>query len=340
MIRLFKPRDILLVRDLQTRSIPLDLERVLFCHRTPLTNALLGFFSPKPANTLTCILKTSPEEGGLRGLAQVERRRDRLEGDIICLASSPEENQAAPLLWESLLEHLCIWGAEGGILRLFAKLPRDDGQDMEAFQEAGFCTYTQEHILRLDQLPAHLPSPHEVPLRPQTAGDAWMLQRLYSSVTPHLVQQAEGLAKEDWALNHRWGGPRPRGYILEEKGEVLGCIRFTLGRGCHWLRMLLDHSARERAEELARWSLALLAAHRPAPIYCCVRIYEEDLRTSLERNGFQYQMAQYLLVKHLAIPVRESRLKLLPNLEKRPEVVTTISRAKGGFEEEVYSVGP
>jgi len=147
------------------------------------------------------------------------------------------------------------------------------------------------------------------------------------------VQQAEGLAKEDWALNHRWGRSRRQGYILEERGEVLGCIRFTLGRRCHWLRMLLDHGARERAEELMKWGLVLLSAYRPHPIYSSIRGYEEDLRAALERNGFQYQMAQYLLVKHLAVPVRQRRLKLLPGLEKRPEVVTTIARAKGGFEE-------
>ena len=332
MIRPFNPRDILLVRDLQTRSIPLNLERTLLGSRTPLTDALLGHFSPRPANTLTCILKTSPEEGSLIGLAQVERRQDRLEGNIVCLAPPLKENEAAPLIWQKLLEQLCIGGSEWGILRLFAKLVRDDGQEAEVFQEAGFCIYTQEYIFRLDHLPSDLPPIHEVPLRSQSVGDAWILQRLYSSVVPRLVQQAEGLAKEDWAPSHRWLAPRRQGYILEEGGEVLGCIRFTLGHKCHWLRMLLDHGARERAEELLKWGLTLLSAHSPAPVYCSIRVYEEDLRTPLERNGFQYQTAQYLLVKHLAIAVRERRLKLVPNLEKRPEVVTTISRAKGGFE--------
>jgi len=333
LIRPFNPRDILLVRDLQRRGILLDLERTLLGSRTPLTDALLDHFSFKPASTLTYILKASPEEGNLRGLGQVKRRRDRSEGDIVCLAPSLEEGEKAPLVWQELLEHICIGGGEWGMLRLFAKLVRDDSQEAQVFQGAGFCTYTQELIFRLDRLPAHLSAPQEVPLRPQTAGDAWVLQRLYSSVVPPLVQQAEGLAKEDWAVNHRWGGPRRRGYILEEGGELLGCIRFTLGRRCHWLRMLLGHGARERAEELVRWGLALLSAQRPASVYCSIRGYEEDLRATLERNGFQYQTAQYLLMKHLAVPVRQRRLKLVAGLEKRPEVVTTISRAKGSFEE-------
>lgn len=332
MIRPFDPRDILLVRDLQRKSALLGLERTLLYSRTPLTDALLNHLPLKPLSTLTYILKTSPKEGDLRGLAQVERRHDPLEGDIVCLAPSLEEGEAAPLIWQNLLEYLCVAGGEWGMLQLFAKLVRDDGQEAEIFQEAGFHTYTQEHIFRLDHLPSHLPPPHEVPLRPQDEGDAWALQRLHSSVVPRPVQQAEGLGKEDWALTHRWGGSRRVGYIFEERGEVLGCIRFTLGRGCHWLRMLLDHGARERAEELMKWGLALLPAHRPRPIYSSIRGYEEDLRTALEGNGFQYQMAQYLLVKHLAVPVRERRLKLVPSLEKRREVVTTISRAEG-FEE-------
>jgi hypothetical protein len=266
------------------------------------------------------------EEGRrMAGFAQVRMRRESPEADVIYLSPSLTVTEEATTIWCRLLEHLCLEVGEQGIQRIFAR-PPEDGPEVEAFQQAGFSIYTREDIFRLARMPSDLPRQRTVRL--QQPADSWGLQGLYATVAPRLVQQAENLTARKWRATP---GPWPRqikreGYVLEDKGEIIGYLRIRKGQTGHWLEMLLHPQAYDRADELVIQSLSLLAEYPPCPIYCCLRRYQGGLKVPLETKGFQLFASQCVMVKHTTVRVKEPALKLVPALEKRAEAATPMMK--------------
>lgn len=327
MIKPFDVRDFLLVSKLQNQGMLLDLEEALTQPYRPLLEALVGCLPLQGIGVFTYVCDEI--EGGRRmaGFAQARMRKESSEADVVYLTPSPSVAEEAVAVWCRLLENLCLAAGEQGIQRIFAHLP-EDGPEVEAFQQVGFSIYTREDVFRLLQMPSDLSHPERRTVRPQQPTDNWGLQGLYAAVAPRLVQQAENLTARGWeATPGSWLRQAKReDHVMEDKGEVIGYLRIRKGQTGHWLTMLLHPQAYERADELVKQSLSLLAEYPPRPIYCCLPRYQGGLRVPLEAKGFQLFASQCAMVKHTTVRVKEPALKLVPALEKRAEAATPMMK--------------
>jgi hypothetical protein len=329
LIKPFDVRNVPLVNKLQDQGLLLNLEEALTQTYRPLLAALVGWLSLQEAGVSTYVCDEMEGDRQMAGFAQV-RLRKRAEADVVYLAPSLSAAGEATTIWRRLLEKLCRGAGEQGIQRIFARLP-EDGPEVAAFQLVGFSNYTQEDIFRLAKMPPGLPRPEKKTVRPQQPADGWGLQGLYAAIAPRLVQQVENLTAKKWeATLGPWLRPaRREGWVLEDKGKVIGYVRIRQGQTGHWLEMLLHPQAYERADELVGQSLSLLAKYPPLPIYCCLRRYQGGIRVPLEAQGFQLFASQCVMIKHTTVRVRKPVLKLIPGLEKRAEAATPMMKTQG-----------
>lgn len=331
MARPFTPRDIFLVKDLERQTQALGLEGALLCPPSPLLVALLGHSLLLRKRFSTYVVDAGGEWRQMKGFVQMMGRNNVSAGDIICLAPALASSEDAARIWRDLLGHLVLASSRRGLWRLYAKVAEEDRLACEVLREAGLCAYAYENVFRLERRPASLPARESVPLRPQGAGDTEKLEGLYSSLTPRQVQQVEGSGRLSWGNNSfggLWRKLHTRGFVLEEKGNIVGCARLTSGSSCHWLRLLLHPEARGWADELVQWSLALLPDRPLAPIYASVRGYESAIGPALEGSGFEFYATQNLLVKNTAGLVRDGLLSRARVRENSLEAVRTASSVR------------
>ena len=322
-------RDLLVVSRLQNQGMPLGLEEALTQTYRPLLAALVGYLPIEGIGVFTYVCDEVEEGRRMTGFAQVRTRKDGSEADVVYLTPSPSAAGDAKTIWCRLLEKLGLEVGERGIHRIFARLP-EDGPEVEAFQQVGFSIYTREDVFRLAQIPTDL-SHSERTVRPQQPTDNWGLQGLYADVAPRLVQQAENITVREWETTPGlWPRQaRREGYVLEDKGEIIGYLRIRHRQAGHWLEMLLHPQAYERADELVVQSLSLLAEYPPRPIYCCLRRYQGGVRVPLEIKGFQPFASQCVMIKYTTVRVKKPALKLIPALEKRAEAATPMMKTQG-----------
>jgi hypothetical protein len=323
-------RDLFLVSKLQNQGMLLSLEEALTQTYRPLLAALVGCIPLQGIGVFTYVCDEMGESQRMTGFAQVRMRKESSEADVVYLTPSLSAVEDAKTIWCRLLEKLCLEAGEQGIQRIFAR-PPEDGPEVEAFQQVGFSIYTREDVFHLNQVPSGLAHPEGRTVRPQQPADSWGLQGLYADITPRLVQQAENITVREWEIPP---GPWPRqarreGYVLEDKGEIIGYLRIRQGQTGHWLEMLLHPQAYGRADEFVVQSLSLLAEYPPCPIYCCLRRYQGGLRAPLEDRGFQHFASQCVMVKYTTVRIKEPALKLVPALEKRAEAATPMMKTQG-----------
>ena len=327
MIKSFDVRDFLLVSKLQSQGMLLNLEEALTQTYRPLLEALVGCLPLQGMGVFTYVCDEMEGDRRMAGFAQARMRRESAEADVVYLTPSLSVAEKAVALWCRLLEHLCLEAGEQGIQRIFAHLP-EDGPEVEAFQQVGFSLYAREDVFRLVKTPSDLSHPERRTVRPQKPTDNWGLQGLYAAVAPRLVQQAESLtARGREATPGSWlRQTRGEGYVMKDKGEVIGYLRIRKGQTGHCLKMLLHPQAYERADELIEQALSLLAEYPPRPSYCCLPRYQGGLRAPLEAKGFQLFASQCAMVKHTTVRIKEPALKLVPALEKRAEAATPMMK--------------
>jgi hypothetical protein len=222
-------------------------------------------------------------------------------------------------IWQRLLAHLCVKSAERGSLRLYARLPVQS-EELQLFKNVGFLEYGQEDIYQLDPAINRTAIQTKLTLRPQEPSDGWGLQKLYTTLAPRAVQNAEGLAQGQWALTHRrWGEQgRRHGYVWEVDGEILGALHIRSGKQGYWLRTLLHPDALDQAEALGEAALNLTTVHPNRPVYFALREFEAGWRHVLPELGFKPLTSQTLAVKHMTVRMRKTSSTLIPALEQTP----------------------
>jgi hypothetical protein len=223
-------------------------------------------------------------EGGLRASVQARVGRDNRAWDVAHLAawqSDAEED------WAELVAALGAAAGRQGVLRLVAAVP--DEKYLDLFRRVGFTPFAEETILVYESnMSAAVPS---AAVRPLQRDDLWVVQRLYTALTPPLVQQAEGsrsLAGEQ--DEEAWLWPVENGlcaYLWRQHSAHGSC-----------LGLLLDPACREHAPALLGHGLV----GAPQPIYLVLRSYQGELLEVARRVGFRPCAEQVLLVKHLAVP--------------------------------------
>lgn len=322
---------------LQQRGVQLDFERAVLWPHTPLQAALTTHvpFSPIGAETLVLYPSGSPRARAL-GFAQMRMRRGRPEADVTFLAPALEAGADAVTIWYRLLAECTQTLGARGYQRLFAQIPLGSGSE-DVLRQAGFNPYAREDIFCLCRLPTTTSAPARL-LRRQRAHDGWNLLRLYTELTPRSVQMIEGMLYPEGQggkLGEWWDQARGAGYVLEKEGELAGAVRVQRGRSAYWLRFGLSPHALEYAEELVRGALALLWAASPQPIYCSVREYESGIANALQAVGFEHRQTRCLLVRHIAVRIKETIPKRLHVLEHSPKP-THISSLGSLFAEHRY----
>jgi hypothetical protein len=310
----------------------LDLEESLTQPCSPLRDALASYLLPGDMKTQTYVLDYRDPEGSQRllGFAQMRPRRGLPEADIVYIAPAlAVGGNGVYATWQRLLTYLCVVAGERGVQRLYTRVA-SDGEEHQIFRHVGFVPYAREDIYRLTRVPP-LSGEKRLRLRPQTASDSWGLQRLYATISPRPVQQAEVLAQGQWEIrsDNRLGRRSREGYVLEDQSEIIACLQIRRGRLGSWLKMLLHPQAYAHADSLVRQGLELLAVPE-RPVYCCVREYNNGgLRALLNEQGFQFFVQQTIMVKHTTVWAKEPVPKLIPILEKSIEsAAPTISRAQ------------
>ncbi len=333
MIRPFHLRDVRLVARLQQVGISLDVEEQLTHPRSPLKSVLIdSIFSPHVGPS-TFILNQQDENGSLLGLAQMRARPGRPERDVVFMSPSLDAGNGSHASWQRLLTHLCIRTAERGNFRLYAGLPVGS-EELHLFKNVGFMPYSTEEIYQLTpDAYQRLSLKSALALRLQQSSDGWGLQKLYGTLTPRPVQNAEGLAQGRWSVTQRrWGElGRREGYVWEEEGELLGALYLRSGKRGVWIRTRLHPDALDQAENLGKAALGLIATKATLPIYFAVRQYETGWQTVLTDLGFRPFTSQVLVVKPMTVRVREKTPSLMHALEKSPSegaATSAISRVE------------
>lgn len=314
------------LQQLQARGMQLDLERSVLWPHTPMKAALSPRWPLSPISAETIVLySNSSARAKPQGFLQLRGRRGRPEADIAFISPALDNDADAVSVWYRLLAECSqVIGARGG-QRLFAQVSGNSGVE-DVFRQAGFSAYAHEDIYRMADWPADLTKTRL--LRHQRARDGWTLLRLYAQFTPRPVQIAEGMLSAEGQggkMGDWWDQSGGSGHILEEDGEVIGVARVRRGPVAYWMRFWLHPHAPEESETLVRGALSLLWAAPRHPIYCGVRDYESGLREELEAAGFRFVLTRSLLVKHTTVRAKESLIKLMPALEKRPEPAASVS---------------
>ena len=157
VIRPFGLNDIWLVRRLQRSGMTLAVEHMLTHPHGPLRTALLAPWPWAGVGVATFVLDESVNGQRLHGFAQLMKRADRSEADLLhvapALMSQIASDRSVEAIWSRLLNHCSLAAATHGLQRIYASAPQGCSEQT-SLSQAGFCVYTRETIYRLAVLPA------------------------------------------------------------------------------------------------------------------------------------------------------------------------------------------
>ena len=313
MIRSVTPGDLWTLRRKPRSQVWLYNEAMLARPHRQLTFALRCMLDNRRDGS-TLILR----ERGLRTVAQAVGRSGRPEQDIVMLSAygGGRGTPTDPDAWFRLIEALCVQAGQGRVQRLYAALSQRHEELRELFRQLGFVGYTQQVVLRLEG-PDWDQGVTVAPMRPQARRNDWALHRLYGTVTPHLVQQAEARVARDWQLpiTEGWRRAPRRGGVLGDDDNLTAALRLVSGPAAHVFTLLIHPESRDIVTDVLRFGLGHIAD--TLPVYLLLREYQSELLVPASDLGFQPIGEQALLFKQTTVAVR--RPSLLPALEPRPE---------------------
>ncbi len=320
MIKPFNLRDVFLVANLQKQGTALDLEERLLHPRSPLRSALLANLFPTIPGVSTYILNINNDTETHLGLAQARTRPGRPEQDVVFLAPALEIGNGSHAIWQRLLNHLCIKAGEAGYQRMYVRLAATSDA-LQIFRNVGFTAYAEERIFRLDAELHPLQPQNTLGLRRQISTDSWSLQRLYTAVTPHTVQSAEGLAQGQWQINNYPLADRGyrHGFVWVNRGEIMAVINVHSGKAGHWFRLMVHPDARSETTNLILGGLSLLKNPQHQPVFCSLRTYQLELTTHLLACGFRQFSTESIMVKHITVRAKDFLTRLLPAFDSTVE---------------------
>lgn len=248
----------------------------------------------------------------LQALVQAEARPGRGKWTLMRAALAPDADPAALV---PLLEAMITCAGEHGAGRLFAAA--DDAAAV-ALRRAGFAAYADETIYQLtggetrEEVISRPPASYAI--RPQRSRDVWGVHTLYAAVTPRPVQLMEGLISDDWEYPlHPWlamlSGQTEKRLVLEAEAGVCGFASLVQGQRGHRLELMVDPRYRRLAAPLLQAALEVAARWPQRPLYCPARGYQSELGAALESVGFQPLVSQTVMVREMAVRVRQ-RLRI------------------------------
>jgi hypothetical protein len=155
----------------------------------------------------------------------------------------------------------------------------------------------------------------------QAPSDDWALQQLYTQITPAAVQRAHGIGSGDQVappILYCWQPGACQRYVLEERGELTGCLQIMYSRRGTWWTLWSDplQTDGQSIRRLLRYGLRVARSNRLRyPIYIGANDYHGAIGAILTEYGFAPFTDRALMVKHLlhwvhqAAPVSSSALE-------------------------------
>ena len=210
----------------------------------------------------------------------------------------------------ALLDHLFNEGLRRGVFRFIVRLSVDDPMT-DLFKARGFRAYATEHALLAEGMRAR-PLAEVAGWRPLRREDELAVYLLYRGATPREVSAVEAATFREWRQNLQqasWASrlpraSRPRQFVVD-RVQVMGWMGLTPGSGArpNTLGLLCLPEPAALLEELIGRSMGYLGGHRPGPVWCSLRHYDQRAIQLLQREGFEVIASQVLMVRELALKV-------------------------------------
>jgi hypothetical protein len=238
----------------------------------------------------------------LRALASVRARSGPRAWEVHYLNLSSEMEQEGM----ELLERLCrLVGDEGGE-RVFLRLPALSHVVMLA-RQVGFIPCAKETLYRRDASALLSPITAKF-IRPFLSTDEYSIFRLYNACVPSEVKSAYALTFDEWNDALEPSGKRVQQGVYEAQGSLRAWIRVGSGsRTANRLEIMVHPEEEARAwDGLVSWGLQ---QGRPvAPFLALVPDHQPTLAWVLEKKGFVPTGEYHLMVKSIAVRVKDSAL--------------------------------
>lgn len=177
----------------------------------------------------------------------------------------------------------------------------------ETLRISGFAIYARQEIWQrypdsLSPLPAH------GALTEATEADAHGIQLLYSNIVPRLIQQIAMPPSE------------ARGFVYRKNDRVEAFLAVSEGRTGIYIMPYLHSDVIGEAAQIIGAAIRACSSHERAPVYICVRRYQDWLEDALIDLGFEPFTRQAVMVRYIAAGVRHTafaplhqRLEAIPH---------------------------
>ena len=238
----------------------------------------------------------SIDGGRITGLASACRRAGSTSWGVCQLVAVHGDEQSCGELLETLGGHAGEHGAE----RLFLLLP-DEGRLVDMGRKSGFSPCTSFTVFALVGREALVEAAPLQRHRPRLSGDDHALYRIYNATTPSEVRETAGLTLQQWADAQEPRSKRTRELVVEEEG-IRAWVRLDPRRKYVRVQSMIDPLWRGDLRSLV--ALVLDQAGSRGVLWE-VPAYQESLRLTLERVGFQMSGTYRLMVKLLVAQIKE-----------------------------------
>lgn len=237
------------------------------------------------------------------------RAHDHLAQLVLLAPLEPEPEGGA---WLGLLDAVAYEAGRRGAHMLTAEV--DELSPLfPLMRQGGFAVYARQEIWRWSgELPQGSVRAPQGEVAEETDEDTLDIQLLYSSIVPRLVQPIAVPSRES------------SGLVYRKDGRVQAYIAVSYGRSGTYLMPFMhpDVLGSEAASVLLA-VIARVARAERAPVYVCVRRYQDWLGDSLRDLGFETLIQQAVLVRHIAAGVRSTAFSPLMQLADSLTGVTT-----------------
>ena len=231
------------------------------------------------------------------GLASARRRAGPTSWGVEHMVTVPGHDERCA----DLLEAVGSFAGQRGAEHVFLRLP-DEWQLINKVQRSGFFPCAQVHAFTVTGRALLLGSIPVQECRARLPGDEHALFRLYAATTPAEVRAGIGLTLQQWMDAQEPEEKLTRELVLEQNGDINAWVRLAPHRRGIRVQMMV-HPGWEG--ELRSLVALVLDQAGPRPVVWEVPEYQEGLRLTLERAGFQISNSYRLTVKSLAASVRK-----------------------------------
>jgi hypothetical protein len=187
-----------------------------------------------------------------------------------------------------------------GALQLIAEV-QENSEAFEALRNSGFAIYARQRVWQLTGAPNGTPG--ETSWKRSRSHDTFAIRSLYCNLVPNMVQQIEPPP-----------GDPPNGMFFRDAGDVQIFVELKYGPAGIFLQPFVHPDTQDLTCQFVSL-IAGLTNRRDRPVYTCVRSYQSWLETVLEDLGAEPGPRQAVMVKRLAVPIKEARQASVPGLE-------------------------